>query len=212
MSKVWAIPELSPNQKLVFLAICDNANDEGICYPSIDTLQSKTSISRPTIIKLIKELEEKSFLISINRSSKNGGRKSKLYLVFPIENYESLDSDWKDKFSQSKKGELYPQSKIPLPKNDTQSKSILPKPSIYNHHIYISMTQSEKDLFMEYLEIRKKKKLVTTNSIQDRLLKKYLEFGRNEEIIIKAINGGWSDFYELKKEVKQVEYKNERFV
>ena len=58
MSKVWAIPELSPNQKLVFLAICDNANDEGICYPSIDTLQAKTSISRPTIIKLIKELEE----------------------------------------------------------------------------------------------------------------------------------------------------------
>ena len=32
MTKVWQLQELEPNQKLVFLAICDNANDEGICY------------------------------------------------------------------------------------------------------------------------------------------------------------------------------------
>ena len=56
MSKVWQIDNLEPSQKLVFLSICDNANDEGICYPSINTIQSKTSLSRPTVIKIINTL------------------------------------------------------------------------------------------------------------------------------------------------------------
>ncbi|WP_373885605.1 helix-turn-helix domain-containing protein [Snodgrassella alvi] len=33
MAKAWEL-DLSQGEKLVLLALCDHANDDGICYPS----------------------------------------------------------------------------------------------------------------------------------------------------------------------------------
>lgn len=179
MTKVWKLEELEPNQKLVFLAICDNANDEGICYPSIDTIQAKTSISRPTVIKIINKLVELNLLIKTQRARKTGGRYSSLYLVFPNETLEFLDTEYKEKFSQSKTVLLIPkvkiddsQSKIALPKNHSQSKTVLPEPSLslFNHHLFIKLSPTSKEIYLEYTELRKKMKLITSLKVHDRLL------------------------------------------
>ena len=205
MTKVWQLQELEPNQKLVFLAICDNANDEGICYPSIDTIQAKTSISRPTVIKVINKLVEINLLIKTQRARKTGGRYSSLYLVFPNETLEFLDTEYKEKFSQSKTGLLIPkvktddsQSKIALPKNHSQSKTALPEPLLINHHLYNRLTDTSKELYLEYINLRKKMKLITTMRTHDSLLSKFFEYGAYDNIIEKAINSNWKDFFPIR--------------
>ena len=205
MTKVWQLQELEPNQKLVFLAICDNANDEGICYPSIDTIQAKTSISRPTVIKVINKLVEINLLIKTQRARKTGGRYSSLYLVFPNETLEFLDTEYKEKFSQSKTGLLIPkvktddsQSKIALPKNHSQSKTVLPEPLLINHNLYNSLTDTSKELYLEYINLRKKMKLITTIKTHNILLEKFFEYGADDNIIMSAINSNWKSFYPIK--------------
>ena len=200
MSKVWQIDNLEPNQKLVFLSICDNANDEGICYPSINTIQSKTSLSRPTVIKIINKLVELNYLIKTQRARKSGGRYSSLYLVFPDENLAFLDEEYREKFSQSKKALPYSQSKVALPIKGSQSKTALPEPSLtlFNHHLFMKLNSTSKELYLEYVELRKKMKLVTSLKIHDRLLSKFFEFGEDNTVIENAINSNWKDFYKPK--------------
>ena len=63
--------------------------------------------------------------------------------------------------------------------------------------IYLK-SDEEIDLYIEYLELRKKLKIQTTHKIQKRLLEKYFEYGRDKNIIINAINANWKDFYPMR--------------
>ena len=58
MTAVWQM-KLNHTDKLVFLALADNANDDGICWPSIKTICKKTCLSergvQASIARLIKE-------------------------------------------------------------------------------------------------------------------------------------------------------------
>lgn len=212
MTKVWQLEVLEPNQKLVFLAICDNANDEGICYPSLDTIQTKTSISRPTVIKIINKLVDLNLLIKTQRARKTGGRYSSLYLVFPSETFDFLDEEYKCKFSQSKEALLIPkvkdedsQSKEALLGMDSQSKTALPEPSLslFNHHLFNKLNHHSKELYLEYISLRKKMKLITTMKTHDSLLAKFFEYGADDNVILNAINSNWKDFYQPKQNNKQ---------
>jgi len=217
MTQVFKDENLEPNKKLIMLALSDNANDEGYCYPSINTLIKKTSLSKPTIIKHIKELEKMGFLLSKERIRRNGSAMSKIYVIYPAEYFEKLDEELKSKFTENmvnneggSKEALPPKgSKEVLPGGSKEalpgSKEALPrepsiKPSsLFNHHLFNKLNKEEKELFLEYIKLRKKMKLQTTLSIQDRLLNKYFKYGRDIEIIEKAIINNWKDFYEVKK-------------
>jgi hypothetical protein len=65
MTVVWSLP-IGPTDKLVLLALADNANDEGFCWPSIRTLESKTSLSNRTVRYSIKRLKENGHLVTQN--------------------------------------------------------------------------------------------------------------------------------------------------
>jgi len=212
MSRVFNDEDLPSNEKLVMLALADNANNEGICYPSLSTLQRKTSLSRPTVSKIIKRLTEKRFVFGVCRSRKKGGRSSNMYLLFPLENYPNLDEFYAERFkelsteivSQSKEALLPPQSKEALLAKQTQSKEALLESeplakTLFNHQGFSCLSKEEKGLFLEYLKLRKKMGLKTTSEIKDRLLKKYHAFGRDVSIIENAINSNWKDFYEAGK-------------
>jgi len=210
MGKVFKDTQLDSNKKLIMLAMADNANDEGYCYPSINTIVKKTSLSKPTVIKHLKELEMIGFLISKKRHRENGTATSKIYVIYPNENMENLDEELKKKFTgiggQSKEALPPPQSKEPLPPKWGQSKEALPlepSPTLFNHHLYKRLNNHEKDLFLEYLSLRKTMKLKTTISIQERLLTKYFNFGRDISIIENAISSNWKDFYPPKQQIKQ---------
>ena len=85
--------------------------------------------------------------------------------------------------------------------NKTINKTYTKKDEFLDENdLYKKLSEDEKDLFLEYMDLRKTLKLKTTLKIQTRLLKNYFEYGRDKQIIIKAINANWKDFYPIKQE------------
>ena len=78
-SAVWKISSLSSTQKFVFISLADQANDEGICYPTIRSISKRTSLSDRAIRAAIKHLEKNNFL----RVEKVPGRASN-YVLTPV--------------------------------------------------------------------------------------------------------------------------------
>ena len=222
MDMVFKDETLESNKKLVMLAIADNANDQGYCYPSINTISQKTSLSRKTVIKHLKELEARKLLLSKKRSRKNGGRYTTIYIVYPNLFLQDLDEELKEKFlaKDSQGVEATPpiQGVEATPQTTIQGVEATPKPSLtlFNHNLFSKLNKEEKDLFLEYLKLRKKMKLQNTIQIKERLLQKYFEYGKDKKIIENAIMGNWKDFYPIssskKPSSKSLQKKNKEFV
>lgn len=68
-------------KKLVLLKLADNANDEGVAWPSYDTIAQHCETSRRTVIRKIKELAESGFIQIKNRPDKEKGNKSNLFIL-----------------------------------------------------------------------------------------------------------------------------------
>lgn len=200
MNRVWNDNTIKSNKKLLLLALADFSSDEGVCYPSQDTLVKKCGLNKATVNKYIKEMEQENILFQAKRNKKNGGRLSSKYLLFPDENYQLLDEQDRVFFEPKFNPQTNAQSLATKPKNDSQSLATKPKPSLYyiNHHLYKQMNDNEKSSFSEYLELRKTMKCKNTDAIVDRLLKKYFDFGRDLNVIEKAIVSNWKDFYAVR--------------
>lgn len=73
---------LSGNEKLVFIAIKRHLNSESLqAFPSIKTICNHTGMSKPTVVKAIKSLEEKEILTVERRESDERGHMSNLYTL-----------------------------------------------------------------------------------------------------------------------------------
>lgn len=105
ISKVFDDDSLKSSQKLVMLAIADNASDNdgesGTCFPSIKTLMRKCGLSNRAIINNIDKLTEIGCLKRAYRSRSKGGRSSNKYLMYPSITYENLNEENKFIFSES---------------------------------------------------------------------------------------------------------------
>jgi DNA-binding Lrp family transcriptional regulator len=65
ISQVFSLPLESHTDKLVLLAIADNADDNGFCWPSINTIARKCSLNRATVINRIASLIQAGLLTKI---------------------------------------------------------------------------------------------------------------------------------------------------
>lgn len=74
----WRQP-LKQGPKLVLLALADYANDDGVCWPGVDALVEKTSMSRSAVIEAIKALTEAGLVAVEKRADANGYRASNRY-------------------------------------------------------------------------------------------------------------------------------------
>ncbi|MFZ6755772.1 helix-turn-helix domain-containing protein [Undibacterium sp. Ji50W] len=70
---------IQSTHKFVLVALCDNANDQGECYPSVSMLCEKTSLSDRSVQKSLAYLEEKQF---IQRRERHG-RSNYYYIADP---------------------------------------------------------------------------------------------------------------------------------
>lgn len=61
MTIVWAL-DMPATQKIVLLALADNANDEGDCYPSVRTLVAKCGLSERAIQSVISKHQDAGHL------------------------------------------------------------------------------------------------------------------------------------------------------
>src|ERR1700683_4227444 len=78
MSAVWHM-KLNHTDKLVLLALADNANDDGVCWPSIKTICKKTCLSERGVQASLQRLIETNVLQRIIRN----GRSSNFYVRPP---------------------------------------------------------------------------------------------------------------------------------
>lgn len=66
MASVWKL-EMKPTQKFILLCLADNANDEGMCYPSLANIQKKTGFGRRTVIEGLSVLEQQGYIVKEQR-------------------------------------------------------------------------------------------------------------------------------------------------
>ena len=74
----WEIP-LRHNQKIVLLALSDFANDEGVCWPSLETLSKRCGLVKSSLMKHLKLLETQGFVSRKKRNKTSGFSDSNLY-------------------------------------------------------------------------------------------------------------------------------------
>lgn len=58
MSACWPLQGLTPAQKSVLISLADNANDEGVCWPSVAKIGERTCLSERAVQQAIKVLSE----------------------------------------------------------------------------------------------------------------------------------------------------------
>jgi DNA-binding MarR family transcriptional regulator len=64
MTRVWSESQHKGSELLLLLAIADNANDQGIAYPSVRTLAKKTRLHPHHVKKLLRVLEASGELVT----------------------------------------------------------------------------------------------------------------------------------------------------
>jgi len=100
MSKAWDL-DLPATPKLVFLALCDSADDTTRqCYPSLQTIMTKAGVSKANLSYVLRAFESIGALSRDNRQRKNGGDTSTLYTI----NHFDIDAESFKKEYQRAKG------------------------------------------------------------------------------------------------------------
>lgn len=79
----WAWKQNLPSgPKFVLLALADNANSDGLCYPGQDSLADKCGMTERTVRNAIKVLQESGIVTKQHRQKQAGkGRTSDLYQI-----------------------------------------------------------------------------------------------------------------------------------
>lgn len=90
MTKAWDM-RIPQGQKMLLLALCDHANDDGACYPSQDSLAQRCSMSKRAIVSHIQWLEQHGIL-QRERRQKTNVRQSNLYQIC-LDNFRLPESE-----------------------------------------------------------------------------------------------------------------------
>mgnify|MGYP001558277718 CR=1 FL=1 len=80
---VWAFRQKcgTPAEKLVLLALADQANDTGECWPGHEYLAEKCDLTRETICRLLRSLEKQKKISSQRRKDRSGRDVGKSYIL-----------------------------------------------------------------------------------------------------------------------------------
>lgn len=80
----WAFDQQIPgNLKIVLLALADNANDGGYCWPSQEVIAHKASVSVRNLRRLLNELEDRGLIRIDARRRQDGYKAANGYQLSP---------------------------------------------------------------------------------------------------------------------------------
>ena len=151
MTKAFKSKTGNPLTKLVLVKLADNANDDGVCYPSYKRIAIQCEVSRPTAISHVKKLEAMKYLSIRERKTENGNA-TNVYILHP-ENWEILEPFTSKAALPPLVNELNHPSKAALPPLVNE---LNPEPSIEpsdNHHIKKTTQKSESEMLLEQFGI-----------------------------------------------------------
>lgn len=176
-------------KKFVLIALADNADQYGICFPSYKHVQEKTGLSRRAVIDNCKSLIADGLIQKATRERWNNSSTSNAYLL-PISN-ESLVNHPLVSLFEGGAGDAPPlvQEMHPPSAGDAPpSAGDAPLEPSYNHHI----TKKEKKALTRNEFLREIDKGYTANSFE--------QFGWLTETEIKSEAEACLDFYGAKDE------------
>lgn len=71
MSDCWPIQGFNAAQKAVLISLADNANDEGVCWPSVPKIAERTCLSERSVQRAIQHLQEVQILVAKSRNGRS---------------------------------------------------------------------------------------------------------------------------------------------
>ncbi len=189
MSAVWDI-DLPPTQKLVLMALSDHSNDQGMCFPGMDGIAEKCNISRSTVIRCIKKLEENG-LISVKR--RKNPKTKKQY----VNQYTML---FVPDVNLTPRPECQMEQKPGVTGDTVIITKKLKEPSLTNLSVFPA--NLNVDLWFEYLDYRKdrgeKKYTKKGEQMKTKWLAEQGDHETQQNIVNLSIMNNWAGLFALK--------------
>lgn len=206
-------------KKMVLLALCDNANDQGECFPSISMLVDKCSMSERSVFNHIADLEKDG---AIKRNNRAG--RSTIYQLDPCKfctpeqpltpaTVAEVQPLTPANSAPPPLQRLHPTPATVAPTPATVAPITIKEPS--SNQIPNTKDKAQApvvlpdwlpmDSWQAFMQTRKKKKASDTPYAIGLILKDLTKFHSSghdvAEILNRSIKGGWSDVYEPKPQV-----------
>jgi len=187
MTAVWDRQDLSSTQKLVLLSLADWANDEGLCWPSIDRLAIKTSMAGRSVQRIIRDLESMGFV----RRDEVLGKGNRYWISTPLT-------------------ECHPCHSVTPPLTDSHPTPDTVSPNTPNTHQLNTKYRIIEgypvwlpiDSWKGWVEMRRQRKRPLTDRAKARAYKKlealHLAGHDINELLDRSTINGWLDIYEPK--------------
>ena len=199
---------LKANTKILLLIIMSYESKEGCSYPSHSRLMKETGLSKSTLIKCLKELEELGYIIS----EKSTGSNNKYFINNSIKISSSKnDSSTKNNTSSSAKSDTGVVLNL-VHKNKQENKQ---KNNNSDLEVIVEAYTDNKDLketIIDFIEMRKSIKKKITERALKTILNKLDKIALNDfekiEILENSIVNCWQGVFEIKKEAHKGAYQS----
>ena len=199
---------LKANTKILLLVIMSYESKEGYSYPSHSRLMKETGLSKATLIKCLKELEDLGYIISENAAGNN----NKYFIDSSIKISSSKnDSSTKNDTSSSTKNDTGVVLKM-IHKNKQENKQ---KNNNSDLEVIVEAYTDNKELketIFDFIEMRKSIKKKLTERALKTILNKLDKLAANDfgkiEILENSIVNCWQGIFEIKKEAHKGAYQS----
>jgi hypothetical protein len=215
MTEVWKIEGLSASQKLVFLSLADNANDQGECYPSIRQIAARTCLSERAVRDAVRSLERLGYVSSASRAGT-----SSTYLLTtspenpnhaprqmppptPAGNAAPANAAPRQEMPPTPANAAPPPRQMPPP----TPANAAPKPSLnrqLNRHLTVINTLPDwlpEPAWSEWVKFRGKKFTSKARELSLKTLERLHAEGNDPTAVIEqSIERGWTGLFPLKTE------------
>jgi len=197
--------------KAILVAISNQSDQDGKCWPSIDYITTRTEFARRTIINKLEWLEQKGFVTRERRiGGEGGGAKSNVYHLRMSESAPHAPPSE----SARQVGESA--------RHDRESAPGAPEQSINNQLIKkkVRAGKKRKEFFVwcaehscdveaiDWESVLKKKKAAMTDNAWQRRLDLLIKLSNNErpgDVLSRSADSGWTSMYARKEKTNGTE-------
>jgi DNA-binding transcriptional ArsR family regulator len=92
----WALADdrvANTSARFVLVILANYADENGVSFPSVETIRTKTKLTRSSVFRLLDVLREAERVYTIERRDKNGRQRSTLYALNLADDYDKLVAD-----------------------------------------------------------------------------------------------------------------------
>ena len=191
---------LKANTKILLLVIMSYESKEGFSYPSHSRLIKETGLSKPTLIKCLKELEELGYIIS----EKSTGSNNKYFINNSIKTSSNKSNTNTKNDTGVVLNLVHKNKQENKQKNNNSDLEVIVEAYTDNKEL--------KETIIDFIEMRKSIKKKLTERALKTILNKLDKIALNDfekiEILENSIVNCWQGVFEIKKEAHKGAYQS----